>query len=136
MLVQRISEHAGNQEDKDRRQLEQAAPKRTATCLRQVPGREGALDNELIRTPIPDANGDRGHDDPQPREGGMGQRVPERPGLHHLRLRLDGCFQQGPAACKSSSSGLFSKFAQRKISNRQRTGQNDAGLNQVRIDHG
>ena len=65
---EREAEHPGDEEEEHRCELQEAAPKRTAPCISEVPRGERALDDELVSTPVPHADRYGRDDNAEPRE--------------------------------------------------------------------
>ena len=70
-LGERKGDHARHQEDEDRRELEETGQDRAAPGFLLVTTRQHALDDVLIRTPVPEADDGRTGQNRQPRPVGI-----------------------------------------------------------------
>ncbi|MEZ5366729.1 MAG: hypothetical protein R2748_31410 [Bryobacterales bacterium] len=90
LLAEREGDHAGHEEDEDRRELQVAAEDRSAARLALILARQHALDDVLVRTPVPEADDGRGEEDARPGEGGVFGRANQV--QHRVALGRLGCF--------------------------------------------
>jgi len=144
VLPQREAEHAGDEEEEDRAELQRAAPDRAAAGVREVLRGERALDDELVGAPVPDADRRRGDRDAEPRERLVRERVPQAELLDVAR-RLDRLLEDRPAVADGRGDrarlrverhARVAEVVERKDRHGQRAREDDARLHEVGVDDG
>jgi len=76
-LVHGPADHAGDEEDQDRPDLQQAAKHRTAPGGGEVLGGERPLDDVLVGAPVPEADDGGGDENAEPGEARVRKRAPQ-----------------------------------------------------------